>query len=383
MPVNQIPEHLKHLKSSDTSGASTAQEIIQADTAAFQNTGPPDNRDLSQQEQDAAAALSAGAVGDAAADLDTAGLPAAGDPGAGSGSPSAVAAMGNGALVYVSNRLATMPGMDQDDAKDILKCVFQKLDAIGPEDDPRDPKILLPAVLECSGEVLGEGGEDFFNAIQAKVNEAVALSGGDPIPDDPMNLPVIPLMPFVKVMMVFDPAGSVDDVASLECFEAIIGPLLRLSYLVMPIPPIPAPAIVLGLGLPLILDCLGWGPINHSKIDELIAAGEELPPEAVPAAIIGAAMSIANIVLGYTLILLGLSLDVLIEIQTKQMQGSATLMSVPPIPGSPLVIVAPSMLQSVSMLKDPMAKAIMAWGAAHVPPVDLRIGGMIPLVLPF
>ena len=383
MPVNQIPEHLKHLKSSDTSGASTAQEIIQADTAAFQNTGPPDNRDLSQQEQDAAAALSAGAVGDAAADLDTAGLPAAGDPGAGSGSPSAVAAMGNGALVYVSNRLATMPGMDQDDAKDILKCVFQKLDAIGPEDDPRDPKILLPAVLECSGEVLGEGGEDFFNAIQAKVNEAVALSGGDPIPDDPMNLPVIPLMPFVKVMMVFDPAGSVDDVASLGCFEAIIGPLLRLSYLVMPIPPIPAPAIVLGLGLPLILDCLGWGPINHSKIDELIAAVEELPPHAVPAAIIGAAMSIANIVLGYTLILLGLSLDVLTEIQTKQMQGSATLMAVPPVPGAPLVIVSPSSLKSVSMLKDPMAKAVFAWGAAHVPPVDLRIGGMIPLVLPF
>ena len=45
-------------------------------------------------------------------------------------------------------------------------------------------------------------------------------------------------------------------------------------------------------------------------------------------------------------------------------------------------IVAPSMLQSVSMLKDPMAKAIFAWGAAHVPPVDLRIGGMIPIVLP-
>ena len=159
MPVNQIPEHLKHLKSSDTSGAKTAQEIIQADTAAFQNTGPPDNRDLSQQEQDAAAALSAGAVGDAAADLASGdsgagagagALPASGDPGAGAGSPSAVAVMGNGALVYVSNRLATMPGMDQDDAKDILKCVFQKLDAIGPEDDPRDPKILLPAVLESS-----------------------------------------------------------------------------------------------------------------------------------------------------------------------------------------------------------------------------------------
>jgi len=94
-------------------------------------------------------------------------------------------------------------------------------------------------------------------------------------------------------------------------------------------------------------------------------------------------MSIANIVLGYTLILLGLSLDVLTEIQTKQMQGSATLMAVPPVPGSPLVIVAPSSLKSVSMLKDPMAKAVFAWGAAHVPPVDLRIGGMIPLVLPF
>ena len=368
MPVNQIPEHLKHLKSSDTSGAKTAQEIIQADTAAFQNTGPPDNRDLSQQEQDAAAALSAGAVSNASD---------------GSGTPSSVAVMGNGALVYVSNRLATMPGMSQDDATDILKCVFQKLNAIGPEDDPRDPKILLPAVLECAGEVLEEGGEDFFNAIQAKVNEAVVLSGGVPIPDDPMNLPVIPLMPFVKVMMLVDPEGSVDDVAPLECLEKIIGPLLRLSYLVMPIPPIPAPAIVLGLGLPLILDCLGWGPINHSKIDELIASVEELPPHAVPAAIAAAAMSIANIILAYTLILLGLSLDVLTEIQTKQMQGSATLMSVPPVPGSPLVIVSPSSLTSVSMLKDPMAKAIFAWGAAHVPPVDLRIGGMIPLVLPF
>ena len=214
MPVNQVPEHLKGLRSSDTEGAKTAQEIIQEDSAAFQNTGPPDNRDLSQQEQDAAAALSAGAVGDAAADLaagaaaggaDAAaivaagggGLPASGDPGAGSGSPSAVAAMGNGALVYVSNRLATMPGMDQDDAKDILKCIFQKLDAIGPEDDPRDPKILLPAVLECAGEVLEEGGEDFFAALQAKVNEAVALSGGEPIPADPLILPVVPLMPVV------------------------------------------------------------------------------------------------------------------------------------------------------------------------------------------
>ncbi len=236
--------------------------------------------------------------------------------------------------------------------------------------DPLSVPNLKAAAIPIVGKHFELGGEEFFECMTNIIKEAVEMAGGQVEKDpDPSNMPAIPLEPFVWVYApALAPMVSGD---TLKCIE-ILGPFLRLAYLIPPLPAIPALPILLA-ALPLILDCCGFGPGNHENLDAVMAASP----------IVGV-ITIANVILGWVLLITGLALDVMSEIETYQMQGSPMLLAVPPIfpPPNP-IFVSPSSLSSVSLLQSGFDKAVMAWAAAHVPPVDLRIGGIIPLVMPF
>ena len=241
------------------------------------------------------------------------------------------------------------------------------------EIDPLSVANLKSAAIPVVGKHFNIGGEEFFECMTNIVKEAVECAGVELEDDpDPYNMPGIPLAPFVWVYApALAPMISGD---AIKCIE-ILGPFLRLSYLIPPLPAIPALPILLA-ALPLILDCCGFGPGNHENLDAVMAASP----------IVGV-ITIANVILGWVLLITGLALDVMTEIEMYQMQGSPMLLAVPPIfpPPNP-IFVAPSQLTNLSMLKSGFPtgfdKAVMAWAAAHVPPVDLRIGGIIPLVIP-
>ena len=237
------------------------------------------------------------------------------------------------------------------------------------EIDPLDIGNLKSAAIPVVGKHFGLGGEEFFECMANIIKEAVETAGGEvPDTDDPAGMAGIPLAPF---MWVYAPhlAPNVPPDA-YTCIE-ILGPFLRLAYLIPPIPSIPALPILL-IALPLILDCCGFGPGNHESLDAVMAASP-----------IAGIIAIANVILGWVLLITGMALDVMLKIELYQTTGSAMLLSVPPVfpPPNP-IIVSPSALSSVSMLQSGFDKAVMAWAAAHVPPVDLRIGGIIPLVIP-
>ena len=143
---------------------------------------------------------------------------------------------------------------------------------------------------------------------------------------------------------------------AVKCIE-ILGPFLRLAYLFPPLPSIPALPILLA-ALPLVLDCCGFGPGNHVNLDAVMKASP----------IVGV-ITIANVLLGWILLITGLALDVMMEIEMYQMQGAPMLLMVPPIfpPPNP-IFVSPSNLTNLSQLKSgfPMGfdKAVMAWAAA-------------------
>lgn len=239
--------------------------------------------------------------------------------------------------------------------------------------EPLSVANLKAAAIPVVGKHFDLGGEEFFRCMENIIKEAVECAGGEVKPDpDPTNMPAIPLEPFVWVYApLLAPMISPD---ALKCIE-ILGPFLRLSYLIPPLPSLPALPILMS-ALPLILDCCGFGPGNHENLDAVMKASP----------VVGV-ITIANVVLGWTLLITGLALDVMSEIEMYQMQGSPMLLSVPPIfpPPNP-IFVSPSQLTNLSKLKSgfPIGfdKAVMAWAAAHVPPVDLRIGGIIPLVIP-
>lgn len=235
--------------------------------------------------------------------------------------------------------------------------------------DPLSVPNLKAAAIPTVGKHFEIGGEEFFECMTNIIKEAVEMAGGEVEDDpDPASMPGIPLAPFVWVYAPhLAPTISGD---ALKCIE-ILGPFLRLAYLIPPIPSIPALPILLA-ALPLILDCCGFGPGNHENLDAVMAASP----------IVGV-ITIANVILGWVLLITGLALDVMSKIESYQMSGSPMLLAVPPVfpPPNP-IFVSPSSLSSVSMLQSGFDKAVMAWAAAHVPPVDLRIGGIIPLVMP-